>query len=107
MTTNNQKKTGLKRQVSTYHRRSSTQIRLASLACATLRQMGPFQRKMPGASQIFRSRQKITIVFIFLSAAKRAKLHLSETIISTISLFGYVIYSSGDARCQQRASPEE
>ena len=41
-----------------------------------------------------------------LSLIKETKVHLFETIIDGINLFGYVIYSSADIHCQQCVSDE-
>ena len=48
-----------------------------------------------------------TIEFITLPSIKQAKVHLSSTIITEVSLFGYVIHSSSDTHCQQYVSDKE
>ena len=50
---------------------------------------------------------KNTSMFNTLCAIKQAEFHLPSTIITIISLFGYVIYSSDDANFQQCQSAEE
>ncbi len=48
-----------------------------------------------------------TIVFTVPSAIERATFHMPSTNIGRTSLFGYVIYSTADTHCWQRASAEE
>ncbi len=51
--------------------------------------------------------QANTTVFTILSVIKRTSFGLSSTIIGKVSLFGYVIYSSGDTHCWQYMPPAE
>ena len=40
-----------------------------------------------------------TVVFTIITTTKCAKFHHSNTIITKVSLFGYVIYFSADVHC--------
>ena len=63
--------------------------------------MARFEREMRPASQAFQISGKAnTFVFIIISAMKPVKFHLSNTIITQVSSFGYVIYSSADSQAR-------
>ena len=68
--------------------------------------MDVFGRNATYINKCFRYLHKINSIVFIVSAIKQAKFHLSGTIITEISLLGY-IYFAHEARFQQRASPEK
>ena len=78
-------------------------------SASELSQMVLLQRKIYDLHRIYFRyiHQPTVIVFIILSTTKQAKSHLSNAIITQVSLFDYVIYSSADSHCWECGSAEE
>ena len=76
-------------------------------ALASIQHHRPIEKKILCRKYLRYLQQTKTVGFTIISVIKRIKFHISNAIITKVSLFDYAIYSSTGLHCKQYRPVEE